>query len=96
MKVGIISSDRGAFEPCKFQMILHERVPIIVWLEAYCFFFRHPSHPVIRLFASFFPSPFPFFLSFLFYLMDAENEKQRGRNANCVFLFSYLPSSPRI
>lgn len=28
----------------KLEMILHERVPIIVWLEAYCFFFRHPSY----------------------------------------------------
>lgn len=48
----------------------------------------------IRFFLSI-PLPHFSFLSF-FYLMDAENEKQRGRNANCVFLFSYLPSSPRI
>lgn len=48
----------------------------------------------IRFFLSI-PLPHLSFLSF-FYLMDAENEKQRGRNANCVFLFSYLPSCPQI
>lgn len=78
-----------AFEPCKFQMILHERVPIIVWLEAYCFFFRHPSYRLyssIRSFLSYLPS-------FLFYLMDAENEKNKGEGTLIAFFFFFFSFS---
>lgn len=80
---------RKAFEPCKFQMILHERVPIIVWLEAYCFFFRHPSYRLyssIRSFLSYLPS-------FLFYLMDAENEKNKGEGTLIAFFFFFFSFS---